>query len=104
MERAALILKGGLKMKTEKMILTQYENADEEQRLCMFMAYRDLRDDFIALDMKTNHIESNRKSDISWRLDLQWLGAVTDMVKKAYSMFSHKKNRSIDQGAKGYTG
>lgn len=38
-------------MQTTQTILDAYKAADEEQRLSMFLTYRDLRDQFTEMDM-----------------------------------------------------
>ena len=39
-------------MKTLKEILTEYENADTYERTLLFLAHRDLRDDFMEIELR----------------------------------------------------
>lgn len=46
-------------MQTTQTILDAYKAADEERRLSMFLTYRDLRDQFLEVDMAALvHLES----------------------------------------------
>lgn len=46
-------------MQTTQTILDAYKAADEERRLSMFLTYRDLRDQFLEIDMAALvHLES----------------------------------------------
>lgn len=48
-------------MQTTQTILDAYKAADEEQRLSMFLTYRDLRDQFTEMDMAAlAHLASAR--------------------------------------------
>ncbi|MGD9368386.1 MAG: hypothetical protein PVH87_21985 [Desulfobacteraceae bacterium] len=48
-------------MQTTQSILDAYKAADEEQRLSMFLTYRDLRVQFTEMDMaELTHLESAR--------------------------------------------
>ena len=42
-------------------IIDRYRQADEEERLNLFLSFRDLRNDFIAIQLK-EYQEKNRKA------------------------------------------
>ncbi len=45
-------------MNFEQTILSKYQNADEDQRLALFLAHRELRDQFMIIEQQTRTLPS----------------------------------------------
>ena len=54
----AIILKGGGKMKTIENIIEEYKKGDFEKRVNLFLECRELRSEFIEIDMKERKAKS----------------------------------------------
>jgi hypothetical protein len=55
-------MKGGHLMQTQQAIIQQYIAADEEERLTMFLSYRDCRRQFIKIDMEALKVAKAQKT------------------------------------------
>ncbi len=49
-------------MDLEQTILSRYQNADEDQRLALFLAHRELRDQFMIIEQQTRTLPSEVQS------------------------------------------
>ena len=51
-------------------VLVAYRNGDEDERLSLFLAYRDLRDEFSRIEQELAAIQSPEPGGLTW---LKWI-------------------------------
>ena len=58
-------------------IIERYREADEEERLNLFLSYRDLRNDFIAIQLQEYQGKKRKAAQLQYRPIDSWTSLVS---------------------------
>lgn len=76
-------------MNTNEELLAEFKNSNEQQRLDLYLQYRDLRDDFENIEGEESRL-SQKQSE-----DLMQVEYKTLIVNKRQSIFTRMKRRCL---------